>query len=84
MATIYRNGRAYRYKSIRRDGRVTSEYGGSGEFAALMAEIDAHERDERDQERFEREASEAAWPTLPEAIKAGIVALVKAARGDEA
>jgi hypothetical protein len=30
MALVYRNGRAYAYKSIRRGGRITSEYRGSG------------------------------------------------------
>src|SRR5262249_1606950 len=37
MALVYRNGRPYLYRSVRRDGRVTSEYRGSGEVAELMS-----------------------------------------------
>ena len=51
MATVFRNGRAYRYKSVRRDGRVTSEYRGSGPFATLAALLDEEDQRERDQER---------------------------------
>jgi hypothetical protein len=53
MATVYRNGRPYIYRSLRRDGRVTSEYGGSGEDARLIGDLEAIERAERDALRRE-------------------------------
>ena len=37
MAIVYRNGRPYLYRSIRRGGRVTSEYVASGVDAMLIA-----------------------------------------------
>jgi hypothetical protein len=58
VALVYRNGRPYRYRSKRRNGRVTSEYGGSGQTALLIAAMETIESDERDwarhQEREER------------------------------
>ena len=54
MALVYRNGRAYSYKSVRRDGRVTSEYRGCGELAVLIEQLDVIERDDQDREFFER------------------------------
>jgi hypothetical protein len=56
MAVVYRNGRPYVYKSVRRDGRVTSEYRGSGEIAALVGALDQIETAERDSEREEARA----------------------------
>lgn len=57
MAIVYRNGRPYLYRSKRRNGRVTSEYVGSGETAFLigsMGRIEAVEREaERDRQRDE-------------------------------
>jgi hypothetical protein len=56
MAIVTRNGRPYLYKSIRRGGRVTSEYLGRGEDALLIDAIETIDRDERDYERHrERE-----------------------------
>ena len=56
MALIYRAGRPYLYRSIRRNGRVTSEYRGSGETALLIAALDRLDREERDYQRWhERE-----------------------------
>lgn len=64
MAIVTRNGRAYAYRSVRRNGKVTSEYRGSGELAAVIALLDDEDRQERDWERAERraerEATEAA------------------------
>jgi hypothetical protein len=70
MALVYRNGRIYSYKSVRRNGRVTSEYRGSGELAVLIGALDAEE--ERDREakreelRSERVALESAERSLTE------------------
>lgn len=47
MAVVHRNGRSYIYRSVRRNGRVTSEYGGSGECALLIAQMETIERDAR-------------------------------------
>jgi hypothetical protein len=47
MALVIRNGRPYLYRSVRKGGKVTSEYAGSGEFASLAGRLDAIEREER-------------------------------------
>jgi hypothetical protein len=52
MALIYRDGRPYLYRSLRREGRVTSQYGGSGETALLIAAWETIERDSRDLDRW--------------------------------
>ena len=52
MALVYRNGRPYLYRSVRRGGRVTSEYMGLGIDAQLIAAL---ETDEQQWERFDRE-----------------------------
>ena len=39
MALVNRNGRAYLYRSVRRGGRVTSEYRGSGDAAFSLGSI---------------------------------------------
>ena len=52
MALVYRNGRPYLYRSVRRGRRVTSEYVGRGIDAQLIAALEA---DERDWIRFDRE-----------------------------
>jgi hypothetical protein len=53
------NGHRYYYKSQRVGGRVKSRYLGAGEFASVIAEIDALERleqaAEREAERDQRE-----------------------------
>ena len=58
MAIVYRNGRPYLYQSIRRGGRVTSQYMGRGEDALLIGALRDIDREERDygrhQEREER------------------------------
>ncbi len=59
MALVYRNGRPRFQRSVRRGGRVTTEYVGSGDFAILKALLDAEDREERaeqrEQERAERD-----------------------------
>jgi hypothetical protein len=63
MAMIYRDGRPYLYKSVRRDGRVTSEYVTSGAAAVLIDRLETIDKDKRDYERWhakqEGEASDA-------------------------
>ena len=49
-----RAGRLFYYRKRRIGRRVVSEYGGSGEAAAVVAALDAHERAERDARRKER------------------------------
>ena len=44
MAIVYRNGRPYLYKSIRRNGKVTSEYRGCGPDKLLFDRLEAIER----------------------------------------
>lgn len=51
MALTWRNGRPYLYKSVRKDGRVTSEYRGSGPTAVLIDRLDQCDRQERDDRR---------------------------------
>jgi hypothetical protein len=56
MALVHRNGKAYLYRSVRRGGRVTSEYVAGGESAVLIAALETIDRDKRDYERWhERE-----------------------------
>ena len=50
MALVYRNGRPYLYKSSREGGRVVCRYQGSGEAAVLIAQIEAIEGQERDED----------------------------------
>ena len=57
MALVYRNGRPYLYRSVRKGGRVTSEYRGSGDLAVLIGSLDENERAEQEY-RQEREREE--------------------------
>jgi hypothetical protein len=70
MALVFRNARPYYHRSVRRDGRVTSEYRGSGKLALLIHEMDGMSRDARAWERLEetdeRDAREAAEQPLDE------------------
>ena len=52
MGVVYRNGRPYLYRSMRRGGRVTSQYLASGADALLITALEA---DERDWQRLDRE-----------------------------
>jgi hypothetical protein len=56
MTIVYRGGRPYAYRSVRRNGRVTSEYRGSGEFALFVEWMDALDREDSELERVERGA----------------------------
>src|SRR5262245_31403762 len=70
MALVYKNGRPYLYRSVRRGGRVTSECVGCGFDAQIIAALEDMERDERrcDLERIrqEREAFDAVERALDE------------------
>jgi hypothetical protein len=68
MAVVHRGGRTYIYRSVRRDGRVTSEYGGSGESARLIARMEAIERDERDFERWREQEERRELDELERSI----------------
>lgn len=60
MGLVYRNGRPYLYRSVRRGGRVTSEYLASGPDALLIGALQADDRDGRrsDRERIRGERKE--------------------------
>ncbi|GAA4470462.1 hypothetical protein GCM10023189_59100 [Nibrella saemangeumensis] len=64
MGLEIRNGRPYYYRKVRRDGKVTSEYAGSGivaEYAALMDEADRPDKEQqRESSRQQREADRKA------------------------
>src|SRR5262249_47848820 len=47
MGLVYRDGRPYLYRSVRRAGRVTSEFVASGIDAWLIAAVEADDRDNR-------------------------------------
>lgn len=68
MALVYRNGRPYLYKSVRKDGRVTSEYVGSGQTALLIGRLDAIERDDREEERRQAKADRQDADDLERAL----------------
>ena len=63
MALVIRNGRPRLQRSVRRDGRVTTEYVGSGEFASALGQLEAMDREERRRqlanEREERDRLDA-------------------------
>jgi hypothetical protein len=74
MALVYRDGRPYLYRTVRKDGRVTSEFRASGEAALLIDRIEAIERDaqdyqrwkeraEREEDRERQEELDELWPT---------------------
>jgi hypothetical protein len=70
MSLVYRNGRAYLYRSVRRAGRVTSEYVASGIDAQLIAAVEADDRDNRrcdlEEVRAERRELDALERALDE------------------
>src|SRR5262245_66561849 len=68
MALVFRNGRPYLYKSIRRGGKVTSQYVGSGEDALLINALETIERDEQDYERYRERANRKQLDDLERAL----------------
>ena len=68
MGLIYRNGRPYLYRSIRRGGRVTTEYLASGEVALLSDALEQIERDERDFERRRGQEERKRFDDLERAL----------------
>src|SRR5262249_26473443 len=63
MALVYRNGRAYLYRSVRRGGRVSSEYVAGGIDAQLIAAL---EDDDRIWKRFDRKQADDLERALDE------------------
>ena len=77
MGLVYRDGRPYLYRSVRRAGRVTSEYVASGIDAWLIAAVEADDRDNRRcdleevrAERRELDALERALDEMAERARA--------------
>jgi hypothetical protein len=68
MALVRRNGRTYIYRSVRRGGKVTSEYGGSGECARLIGQMEAIERDEREYQRWTEQEERRDLDELEDAL----------------
>lgn len=68
MATVYRNGRAYSYRSVRRGGRVTSEYRGSGDAALFMELLDTADRDELEAQEYDEGVERERLGNLDEAL----------------
>ncbi len=70
MAIVYRNGRPYLYRSIRRGSRVTSQYLGRGKDALLINALEVIEREDREnerhQERIERQQLDDLEQSLDE------------------
>lgn len=68
MALVYRNGRPRLQRSVRRDGRVTTEYRASGEVAVAIARLEAYDAEDKDLERrsfqAKRDAVEAVEGNL--------------------
>src|SRR4051812_33229028 len=74
MKTVFRNGRHYVYRSVRRDGRVISEYVGRGElFAALADLVNGHAALRRQGRELDRRR-ERDWADRLEAEERDVVA----------
>jgi hypothetical protein len=56
MALVYRNGRPRLQRSVRRDGRVTTDYVASGELALIADRLENCERDYHELEMLEQRA----------------------------
>jgi hypothetical protein len=82
MAIVYRNGRPYLYKSVRRGSHVTSEYLGSGEDALLIDAIEGFDREDKEYERYrdgeERKESAVLERALEELTEQGRALAAKA------
>ncbi len=68
MALIYRNGRPRLQRSVRRGGRVTTEYQASGEVALLIDAMEQIERDERNLERWQGQEDRKRFEDLERAL----------------
>jgi hypothetical protein len=66
--------RGYYYSVHKISGRVVREYVGAGRDAELVAQLDALERDRREQERADLRALKAEW----EALDARVQELIEA------
>jgi hypothetical protein len=66
---VYRDGRPYLYRSVPRNGRVASEYRGSGEDARLIEALESMERDEKDAKRREERNERKALDDLDRALE---------------
>jgi hypothetical protein len=80
MALVYRNGRPYLYKSIRRDGRVTSEYRSFGKFAVFMALMEEDERFLAHVTRAERKEAEQELADLDDRLGEWVEQALSASR----
>ena len=73
MVLVFRNGRPYLYRSVRRGGRVTSEYMGSGIDAQLIAALEADEEQwkgfDREKARNERKEADDLERALDELVE---------------
>ena len=67
MGLVYRNGRPYLYQSVRRGGRVTSQYLAGGEDAFL---IHALQTDDRDRQSFDRQEARSERKELDDLDRA--------------
>jgi hypothetical protein len=70
MGLARRNGHWYLYRSVRKDGKVTSEYRGSGDIALWDWSIGHEERTRADEDRRERLEAEAEDRRLDDALAA--------------
>jgi hypothetical protein len=68
MALVYRNGGPYLYQSIRRNGRVTSQYLAGGEDAFLIDALERIERDERDSDLRHKRSERKQIDDLEQAL----------------
>ncbi|HEY3254354.1 MAG TPA: hypothetical protein VGJ91_10410 [Polyangiaceae bacterium] len=59
-----RNGRRYYYRKERQGRRVVSTYHGSDKIASLLAELDALDRERRQQERVEAQIARSEFVAL--------------------
>ena len=68
MGLVYRNGRPYLYRSIRRNGRLTSQYLAGGEDAFLIDRLERMERDERDADLQAKQSERKQYDDLKRAL----------------
>jgi hypothetical protein len=68
MALVFRNGRPRLQRSVRRGGRVTTEYRASGEAALLIDRLETIERDEQDFERWQVREERKRFEELDRAL----------------